>query len=33
LATRFEGRDLVGEEELAALYARIDAEAAARSLY
>ncbi len=33
VATRFEGRDLVDEEDLAALHARIDAESAARSLY
>jgi RNA polymerase sigma-70 factor, ECF subfamily len=33
MAARFEGRDLVEEEDLAALHARIDAEAAARSLY
>jgi RNA polymerase sigma factor (sigma-70 family) len=30
---RFEGRDLVDEEDLAALHARIDAESVARSLY
>jgi RNA polymerase sigma factor (sigma-70 family) len=33
VATRFEGRDLVDEEDLAALHARIDAESVARSLY
>jgi RNA polymerase sigma-70 factor (ECF subfamily) len=33
VATRVEGRDLVDEEDLAALHARIDAESAARSLY
>jgi RNA polymerase sigma-70 factor, ECF subfamily len=33
VSSRFEGRDLVDEEDLAALHARIDAEAAARSLY
>ena len=33
VATRFEGRDLVDEEDLAALHARIDAESAARTLY
>lgn len=33
VATRFEGRDLVDEEDLAALHARIDAESAARWLY
>jgi RNA polymerase sigma factor (sigma-70 family) len=33
VATRFEGRDLVEEEDLAALHARIDAESVARSLY
>lgn len=32
-STRFAGRDLVGEEDLAALHARIDAESAARSLH
>jgi RNA polymerase sigma factor (sigma-70 family) len=32
-AAGFEGRDLVDEEDLAALHARIDAESAARSLY
>jgi RNA polymerase sigma-70 factor (ECF subfamily) len=30
---RFEGRDLVDEDDLAALHARIDAESVARSLY
>jgi RNA polymerase sigma factor (sigma-70 family) len=33
VATRFEGRDLVDEEDLAALHARIDAESAARWLH
>jgi RNA polymerase sigma factor (sigma-70 family) len=32
-AARVRGRELVGEDDLAALHARIDAEAAARSLY
>jgi RNA polymerase sigma factor (sigma-70 family) len=33
VARRLEGRDLVDEEDLAALHARIDAESIARSLY
>jgi RNA polymerase sigma factor (sigma-70 family) len=32
-AARVRGRDLVGEDDLAALHSRIDAESAARSLY